>query len=52
MSSADEKGLRVACTGGSLLIKSLQMPGKQMTPVSALLNAYQDRFQAGKQFDL
>jgi len=49
--SADEKGLRVACSEGSLLIRSLQMPGKKMTVVSALLNAYKDRFKPGQQFD-
>lgn len=49
--SADDRGLRVACAEGSLLISSLQLPGKKMTAVSALLNAYQQRFQPGQQFD-
>lgn len=48
---ADKNGLVVACKKDFLLITSLQLPGKKMTPVSALLNAY-DRFNVGQQFDL
>lgn len=50
--SADENGLRVSCGKGSLLITSLQLPGKKMTPIAALLNAYKERFLPGQQFDL
>jgi len=50
--SADKKGLRVACGKGSLLITSLQIPGKKMTAVASLLNAYKDQFLPGQQFDL
>ncbi|RLA03992.1 MAG: methionyl-tRNA formyltransferase [Gammaproteobacteria bacterium] len=49
--SADKSGLRVACGDASLLITSLQMPGKKMTPIAALLNSYQDRFEPGLCFD-
>ena len=48
---ADKNGLRVCCAKGSLLITSLQLPGKKMTPITALLNAYQDIFQPGQYFD-
>ena len=51
ITSVDENGLVVKCAEGSLLIKSLQIPGKKMTAVADLLNAYQDRFQLGQQFD-
>ncbi len=51
ITGVDEKGLVVKCAEGSLLIKSLQIPGKKMTALSDLLNAYQDRFQPGQQFD-
>ncbi|MCP4412836.1 MAG: methionyl-tRNA formyltransferase [Gammaproteobacteria bacterium] len=50
--SADKQGLRVACGKGSLLITSLQMPGKKMTAMASLLNAYKDLFLPGQQFDL
>ncbi len=50
--SADKQGLRVACGMGSLLITSLQMPGKKMTAMASLLNAYNDQFLPGQQFDL
>ncbi len=50
--SADKKGLRVACQKGSLLITSIQIPGKKMIPVASLLNSYQDQFKTGRQFDL
>ncbi|MCP3672905.1 MAG: methionyl-tRNA formyltransferase [Gammaproteobacteria bacterium] len=49
--TTDENGLAVKCAEGHLLIKSLQIPGKKMTAISNLLNAYQDRFQPGQQFD-
>jgi len=49
--STNEKGIRVACQSGSLLITSLQMPGKKMIPVASLLNAYRDLFMPGKLFD-
>ncbi|PCJ49430.1 MAG: methionyl-tRNA formyltransferase [Gammaproteobacteria bacterium] len=49
--SADEQGIRVAAKEGSLLITSLQLPGKKMTAVKELLNAYRDRFLPGQQFD-
>ena len=48
---ADKKGIEVVCGEGTILITSLQMPGKKMTPVTALLNAYQERFKPGQQFD-
>jgi len=50
--SADKRGLRVACGRGSLLITSLQIPGKKMTAMANLLNAYKDQFLPGQQFDL
>ena len=50
--NADKKGIEVACGVGSILITSLQMPGKKMTPVAALLNSYKERFHSGQQFDL
>ena len=50
--SADKQGLRVACDKGSLLITSLQIPGKKMTAMASLLNAYKDQFLPGQQFDL
>ena len=50
--SADEQGIRVACHQGSLLITSLQLAGKKMTPISDLLNAYRERFLPGQEFDL
>jgi len=50
--SADEQGIRVACKDDSLLITSLQLAGKKMTPIKELLNAYRARFLPGQQFDL
>ena len=49
--SADSSGLRVSCASGSLMIKSLQLPGKKMTAVADLLNSYKDRFKPGLKFD-
>lgn len=50
--NADDQGIRVACSEGSLLITSLQLAGKKMTPIKELLNAYRDRFLPGQKFDL
>ena len=50
--NADQQGIRVACSEGSLLITSLQLSGKKMTPIKELLNAYRDRFLPGQKFDL
>jgi methionyl-tRNA formyltransferase len=46
-----KRGLLVACADQALLITDLQIPGKKMTPVADLLNAYGERFQQGVLFD-
>ena len=50
--NVDQKGIRVACSKGSLLITCLQLPSKKMIPISSLINAYGDRFQTGQTFEL
>ncbi|MEJ2445307.1 MAG: methionyl-tRNA formyltransferase [Exilibacterium sp.] len=45
---ADQQGLLVACGKGSLLLKNIQLPGKQAMPVSAIINGYRQLFSTGK----
>ncbi|MDT8398391.1 MAG: methionyl-tRNA formyltransferase [Pseudomonadales bacterium] len=47
---AGKEGLLVACANSSLLLETLQLPGKTATPVAAILNAHQDSFRPGTRF--
>ena len=47
----DNNGPVVACEHSSLLLETLQLPGKNPTPGSALLNAHHSPFQPGARFE-
>lgn len=47
--STDGQTIEVACGEGSLLLQTLQLPGKKAMPVSTILNGYKDRFAVGTQ---
>lgn len=49
--TANEQGIEVACGEGSLLITSLQMPGKKRLTAQEVLNGHGALFAVGKQFD-
>lgn len=49
--SASEAGIEVACAQGSLLITSLQMPGKKRLTAQEVLNGHGDLFAVGNRFE-
>jgi methionyl-tRNA formyltransferase len=48
--AATNNGIEVACGEGSLLIETLQVPGKKAQPIANILNGYKERFAPGKVF--
>ena len=46
--SADERGIRVACGEGLLVITEAQLPGAKAQSVDTLLRGHQARFQTGQ----
>ncbi|GAA5315986.1 MAG: methionyl-tRNA formyltransferase [Candidatus Pelagadaptatus aseana] len=48
--AASNDGIEVATGEGSLLIETLQLPGKKALPVANILNGYKERFAPGKVF--
>lgn len=47
--SADERGLRVRCGDGVLVITEAQLPGGKAQPISKLINGHRDRLKPGVQ---
>ena len=47
--SADERGLRVCCGEGILVINEGQLPGAKAQPIATLINGYRDRLRPGVQ---
>jgi methionyl-tRNA formyltransferase len=48
---ADKQGVLIGCGEGSLLIKTIQMPGGRATEASALLNSNNHPFVEGMRFE-
>lgn len=48
--SVGDKGIEVACSNGSIFIRTLQIPNKKAMPIADILNGYTDRFVVGQQF--
>jgi methionyl-tRNA formyltransferase len=48
--SVGDKGIKVACSNGSIFIRTLQIPNKKAMPIADILNGYTDRFVVGQQF--
>ena len=48
--SVGDKGVEVACSNGSIFIRTLQIPNKKAMPIADNLNGYTDRFAVGQQF--
>ena len=48
--SVGDKGIEVACSNGSIFIRTLQIPNKKAMPIADILNGYTDRFIVGQQF--
>lgn len=46
--SADERGVRVNCGEGVLVITEAQLPGATPQPVAALINGHRELFRAGQ----
>ena len=46
--SADERGIRIACGEGQLVITEAQLPGAKAQSVNTLLRGHQARFQPGR----
>ncbi len=47
--SADDRGLRVRCGDGVLIITEAQLPGAKAQPISTLINGHRDRLKPGVQ---
>ena len=47
--SADDRGLRVRCGEGILVISEGQLPGAKALPIAALINGHRDRLRPGVQ---
>ncbi len=48
--SVGDKGIEVACSDGSIFIRTLQIPNKKAMPIADILNGYADRFVVGQLF--
>ena len=46
--SANERGLRVSCGEGVLVITEAQLPGAKGQPIAALINGHRDLLRAGR----